>query len=254
MGFPMDTRFGMACLLAMLLLAGGLAACERSAPVSNPADTTAVYVYRTSEHPAGTGKFYMGREIAAMTEHEGAGWLERPDRAVSEFPDRLVQALDLRPTDVVADIGAGTGYFTVRISPRVPQGKVFAVDIQPEMLARIRARVAADSIENVVPILGSDQDPNLPADSVDVALIVVSYHEFSHPREMIARIVEALKPGGRLVLVEYRAEDPTLSVDPLHRMSQAQARREMAAMGLVWSQTKDILPQQHLMIFEKPLE
>lgn len=235
-----------------LLLALSLPGCNPSE--RSPDDDDGAYVLRASEHPGGTGKFYMGREIAAVTEHEGAGWLERPDRAVSEFPERLVQALDLRPTDVVADIGAGTGYYTFRISPRVPQGRVLAVDIQRPMLEQIEARVEADSIGNVETILGTVENPNLPAEAIDVALIIVSYHEFSHPREMIAHVVEALKPGGRLVLVEYRGEDPTLPVDALHRMTEAQARREMAAMGLVWSQTKDVLPQQHLMIFEKPAE
>lgn len=235
-----------------VLLAASLAACEPKTDGNR--DPASPYVYRTSEHPDGTGKFYLDREIAPVTEHEGAGWLERPDRAVSEFPDRLVQAIDLRPTDVVADIGAGTGYFTFRLSPRVPQGRVLAVDIQPEMLDEIEARLEAEAIENVETILGTPQDPNLPANSIDVALIVVSYHEFSHPREMMEHIVEALRPGGRLVLVEYRGEDPTLQVDALHRMSEAQARREMEAVGLVWNQTKDVLPQQHLMIFEKPPE
>ncbi len=243
-------RLGLALALLLGSLGGG--ACEPPQPPGAPADSTAVYLYRAAHAPGGTGKVYMGREIASMTDHDEARWLDRPEREVTEFPNRVVQALELRLTDVVADIGAGTGYFTFRLSPRVPQGRVLAVDIQPAMLDRIRARMATEGVSNIEPILGTEEDPGLPPGAVDVALIVVSYHEFSHPREMMARVVEALKPGGRLVLVEYRGEDPTLQVPPLHKMTQAQARREMEAVGLVWIQTKDVLPQQHFMVFEKP--
>ena len=254
-----DTRtrytrgLGLAC--GLLLLAGSLGwgACERFSPGAST-DSTAVYVFRTSQSPNGTGKFYMDREIADVIEHDpGAQWLERPGREDAEFPNRVIEALDLRPTDVVTDIGAGTGYFTFRISPHVPDGKVLAVDIQPEMLDQIRTRMEADSVANVEPLLGTVENPNLPNDAVDVTLIVGSYHEFSHPYEMMQHIVAALRPGGRLVLVEYRGEDPTILIDPVHKMTEAQARKEMAALGLVWSQTKDFLPQQHFMIFEKPV-
>lgn len=232
---------------------GALGGCEPSGG-GEATDSNSVYAYQTPTPPDGTGKLYLGREIAGMTEHDpGSSWLERPERETTEFPSRVVQALELQPTDVVADIGAGTGYFTFRISPRVPRGTVFAVEIQPEMLEQIRERMAAEGITNVTPVLGTPQNPNLPAASIDVALIVVSYHEFSHPHEMLEHIVAALKPGGRLVLVEYRAEDPTLPVGALHRMAEAQARREMEAVGLVWTQTKDVLPQQHFMVFEKPI-
>jgi ubiquinone/menaquinone biosynthesis C-methylase UbiE len=227
-------------------------ACE--VPEADPVrtDSSAAYTYKKTPSAGGTGKVYMGREIAEMTEAEEAAWLERPQRAASEFPDRVVAAMDLESDDVVADIGAGTGYYTFRLAPRVPDGKVLAVDIQPAMLDTIRTRAAADTLANVVPILGSPTDPNLPDDSVDVALIVFSYTEFSHPREMVTAIREALVPGGRLVLVEYRGEDSTLPVDRLHRITQEQARREMAAVGLRWIETRDVLPQHHFMVFEKP--
>lgn len=240
--------------LALVVLAGSLGwgACERFARHPS-ADSTSVYSYQESQDPDGTGKFYMGREIAAVTAPD-ARWYERPEREVAEFPNRVVEALDLQPTDVVADIGAGTGYFTFKISPHVPDGQVLAVDIQPEMLDQIRARIAADSVANVEPILGSVENPNLPPDSVDVALIVASYHQFSHPHEMMQHIVAALKPRGRLVLVEYRGEDATIPVVPLLKITEAQMRKEMAVHGLVWSQTKDFLPQQHFMVFEKPMQ
>ncbi len=252
----MRTRYtrglGLAC--GLLLLAGGSLGWGACQPPGASVDSTSVYSYQTSQNPNDTTKFYMGREIAEVAEHDTAAkWLERPEREDIEFPNRIIEALDLRPTDVVADIGAGTGYFTFRISPHVPEGKVLAVDIQPEMLDQIRTRMEADSVANVEPLLGTVKNPNLPNNAVDVTLIVGSYHEFSHPHEMMQHIVAALQPGGRLVLVEYRGEDPTIPIDPVHKMTEAQARKEMAAHGLVWSQNKNFLPQQHFMIFEKPV-
>jgi ubiquinone/menaquinone biosynthesis C-methylase UbiE len=138
------------------------------------------------------------------------------------------------------------------MSPLVPRGRVLAVDIQPEMLDEITQRMAADRVDNVVPARGTVTDPGLEENSVDVALIVDAYHEFSHPREMMLAVRKALRPGGRLVLVEFRLEDPEVPIKPLHKMSQAQARAEMAAAGLEWVETRDILPRQHFMVFRKP--
>lgn len=233
-----------------LLLVSGCATPQEEVPQ----ETDVAYTYEASNAAGGSGKFYLGREIPAVTDHEpGAAWLERPEREASEFPNRVAQALDLRPTDVVADIGAGTGYFTFRLSPLVPEGLVLAVDIQQEMLDRIAARREREGVPNVRTILGTVEDPNLPDRAVDVVLIALAYHEFSHPKEMLEHVVEALRPGGRVVLVEYRGEDATISVDPLHKMTEAQIRREMEAVGLVWMQTKDVLPQQHFVVFQKPL-
>ena len=158
----------------------------------------------------------------------------------------------LKPTDVVADIGAGTGYFSFRLSRVVPQGKVYAVDIQPEMLAIIEKRKAAGGAVNIIALLGTEMDTRLPAQAVDVALLVDAYHEFSYPREMMESIVRSLKPGGRVIQVEYRAEDPDVPIKRLHKMSVDQARKEMAAVGLVWKETKSFLPQQHFLVYEKP--
>ena len=199
----------------------------------------------------GIGKRYMGREIARVMGHQGAGWLERSQREREERTDLLIAALGLNPGDVVADVGAGTGYFAFRMSPLVPQGKVFAVDIQLEMLDIIRSRMD-ESTGNIMPVLGNDQDVRLPPGSIDLILLVDAYHEFSPPREMGLTMVQALKPGGRIALVEYRAEDPTVPIKPLHKMSQAQAIREMEALGLRWLQTLPVLPQQHLILVEKP--
>jgi len=199
----------------------------------------------------GTGKLYMGREIARVMGYQGANWLERKDREKEERTDLLVQALELQPTDVVADIGAGTGYFTFRMSPLVPQGEVLAVDIQPEMIALLKENIAEHNAENVTTILCTEQNPNLPANSVDLVLMVDAYHEFAYPREVMLHIVKALKPEGRVALVEYRAEDPEVMIKPLHKMSVEQAKKEMNAVGLYLIGNKTLLPKQHLMLFGK---
>ena len=157
----------------------------------------------------------------------------------------------MQPDDVVADIGAGTGYFSFPIAQRVPKGKVLAVDIQQQMLDIIAARKEADNVKNIETVMGTEQDPNLPEASVDLILIVDAYHEFSHPYEMGAAMARALKPGGLLVLIEYRAEDRGVPIKPLHKMTQKQSKREMAAVGLEWLRTEDFLPQQHFMVFRR---
>ncbi|HEY9711039.1 MAG TPA: class I SAM-dependent methyltransferase [Oculatellaceae cyanobacterium] len=221
----------------------------------NPvAESGSVYQERVVHSLDGIGKFYMGREIAKVMGHTEALWLERPSREVTEQPKQVVVALDLKPTDVVADIGAGTGYFSFRINPRVPEGKVLAVDIQPEMIDIMNFLKKENNVTNVEPILGSVTDPNLPDESVDLALMVDAYHEFEYPKEVMEGVVRALKPGGRVVLVEYRRENPFIPIKALHKMTQNQARKEMKAVGLQWLETKSFLPEQHLMVFEKPKE
>ena len=200
----------------------------------------------------GIGKFYMGREISHVMGHLGAGWLERPERERQERTDLLIAGLNLSDDFVVADIGAGTGYFTFPVAQRVPRGKVFSVDIQPEMLARVERRKALENIANVETVLGEEDDQKLPAKEIDLAFIVDAYHEFSFPREMGERLKESLKPGGRLVLVEYRAEDRRVPIKRLHKMSELQVKQEMAAIGLDWIRTESYLPQQHVLIFQKP--
>ncbi|HEY9615760.1 MAG TPA: methyltransferase domain-containing protein [Microcoleaceae cyanobacterium] len=209
-------------------------------------------VYQT--RPAsrdGIGKVYLGREIAQVMGHLGAGWLERPSREVEEQPQILIEHLNLKPTDVVADIGAGTGYFSFRIAPLVPQGKVLAVDIQPEMLEILDILKQENHITNVEPILGSETDPHLPPNSVDLALFVDAYHEFTYPQEMMRAIVKALKPNGKVMLVEYRGENPFVTIKKLHKMTQKQVKKELETVGLTWQETQGFLPQQHVMIFSK---
>lgn len=238
--------------LSVLLCAQLAGACDGP---KDESDDFAERFYQegTSRSENGTGRFYMNREIAQVAGVDRRAWLERPERETEELPNRVVRALELRPGDVVADIGAGTGYFTFRISPHVPDGRVFAVDIEEEMLELIRERMDRRGVRNVVPIQGTVRDPNLPDESVDVALIVFTYTQFSHPREMMVHIREALKPGGRVVLVEYRGEDPTIPASPVYTITEAQATKELEAVGLRWRETRDILPQHHFMVFEKPL-
>ncbi len=201
----------------------------------------------------GTGKHYFGREIAQVMGHQGAAWLERKSRATEELPDKVVRGMGLAPDASVADIGAGTGYLTFRIASEVPAGRVFAVDVQPEMLEILHKRIQRRSIGNVLPVLGQPDDPRLPDGTIDAVLLVDAYHEFAYPFEMMRAVVQALRPGGRVFLVEYRGENPRIPIKPLHKMTQQQAITELEAAGLRWLETKDFLPTQHFMVFEKPV-
>ncbi|MGF1537443.1 MAG: class I SAM-dependent methyltransferase [Elainellaceae cyanobacterium] len=199
----------------------------------------------------GIGKTYLGREIAQVMGHRGAAWLERPSREQQERPNLLVSLLNLEDDMVVADVGAGTGYFTFRIAPQVPQGKVLAVDLQPEMLDIIDFLRQDAQVPNVEPVLASETDPNLPA-AVDLVLLVDAYHEFAYPYEVMTAIAGALRPGGRVVLAEYRGENPFIPIKRHHKMTERQVKRELEAAGLRWVSTTEELPSQHLMTFEKP--
>jgi SAM-dependent methyltransferase len=210
-----------------------------------------VYEYRQAT-PDGSGKYYMGREISLVMGHLAAGWLERPTREQEERTDLFIARLPVEPDDVVVDIGAGTGYFSFPIAARVPDGRVLAVDIQPEMLDIIEQRQRVRGARNLETVLGTIENPMLPPGGVDLIFIVDSYHEFSHPREMGRAMFESLKSGGKLVLLEYRAEDRSVPIKELHKMTEEQARLEMAAVGFEWVATENFLPQQHFLVFEKP--
>ena len=239
----------------LALIFGHLTACSQPTASSTTeaasATTDSLYTYGPSTSADGTGKFYMDREIAHVMGHRAADWLERPNRETEERTDLLVEAMNLQADDVIADIGAGSGYFTFRMSPLVPDGKVLAVDIQPEMLEMIAEKQRKEGGDNIQTILGEVDDPNLPSDSVDWVLLVDAYHEFSHPYEMMRDVADALTEDGRVALVEYREEDPSIAIKPKHKMSEAQAVREMEAVGLKLIENKQVLPQQHLMIFGK---
>ena len=219
------------------------------APAAAGADGPA-YQYRRAS-PDGIGKFYYGREIAHVMGYAGVSWLERPERAAEERPDWLGEGLRLKPTATVADIGAGSGYLTRLLSRRVPGGRVYAVDVQPEMVGLLRSLAAEPGFGNVVPVQGAADDVHLPAGSVDLAVMVDVYHELEYPAEVMASVLKALAPKGRVVFVEYRAEDPTVPIKALHKMSEAQIRKEMSGLPLVWEGASERLPLQHLVVFRK---
>jgi len=217
-----------------------------------PSASAPRYEYRRDHDPDGIGKFYLGREIAYVMGHQAAGWLERPEREKEERSSLLLKSLRLKPGEVIADIGAGSGYFTFPLAQKVgPTGKVYAVDIQPEMLNLIRQRMQERKVANVVPIKGTESDPKITEETIHLILLVDVYHEFSHPYEMTLAMVRALKPGGRLVFVEYRLEDPDVPIKLVHKMSQRQVLKEMEPHPLRHVRTLDVLPWQHIIIFEK---
>ena len=240
----------MARVILVCWCVTGWSAAEKQADRSAPTER---YTWREVHDPNGTGKFYMGREIALVMGHLGAGWLERPEREREEQPNRLLDALRLKPGQMVADIGAGSGYFSFRLAKRVgPSGTVFAVDIQPEMLALIRQKMKKRDVTNIVPVKGEITDPKLDKESVDLFLMVDVYHEFSHPWEMTRAMVRSLKPGGRLVFVEYRLEDPSVPIKLVHKRSEKQVIKEMSVHPeMRWVGTLDLLPRQHVVLFEK---
>ena len=210
------------------------------------------YETRQNHDPNGIGKFYMGREIAHVMGHQAADWLDRPERQQEERPDLLLPALKVQRGQSVADIGAGTGYYSRELAALVGEsGTVYAVDIQPEMLQLLTNKMAELKIHNVKPVLGTVTDPKLPADALDLILMVDVYHEFDHPYEMVQAMTRALKPGGRIVFVEFRAEDPDIPIKAVHKMSEAQVRKEMAVHPLEWVETINVLPRQHIIVFKK---
>jgi len=223
-----------------LLLLAGLAACDRSA-ARKPSDD----VPRTP--PSADDGSYRGRPIAATCSYLGADWLDRADRAEREQPERVLDALGLDPAATVADVGAGTGYFTLRLARRV--AKVLATDLQPEMLERLEANVARAGLGNVAPILAAEHDAHLPAGCCDVVLLVDVYHELSDPAAVMAGIRRALTPRGRLVLVEYRGEDPAVAIKPEHKMTLPRVRAELTGLGFTFVEALEFLPDQRIVIF-----
>jgi ubiquinone/menaquinone biosynthesis C-methylase UbiE len=235
----------LACLLT--LVSCPLAKAQETTTPTEPHYTTG------KQTRDGIGKYYMGREIArAIGGHGAIQWLERPEREQEETPDKVVANMELKPGDHVADIGSGSGYFTFRIAEKVPEGKTYAVDIDEPMLEFIETRAKERGADNIIPHQGTLTDTQLPANSIDLAFIADAYHEFSHPREMMESIVKALKPGGRLIQLEYRQEDVSIMIKPLHKMSQKQVIKELTAVGLEHFETRDFLDIQHFMVFKKP--
>ena len=194
-----------------------------------------------------------GRVYAGVMGYQGADWLDRPERVEEEEPDIALDALKLLPGSTVADVGAGSGYMSVKMAKRVgPTGKVYANDIQPEMLTLLRQRLTREKITNIEPVLGAVDDPKLPTNSIDLILMVDVYHEFQQPQIMLRRMRESLKSGGRLVLLEYRKEDPSIPIRPDHKMSVAEAKLEVEAEGYTLTKVDEVLPRQHILIFTRP--
>jgi len=240
------TRAARIVVIAVLALNVTIVATD-----ARGSDLAPVYEMRTPSGN-GIGKVYMGREIANVMSHRRMSRLDRPGRERDERTDLLVAALPVEADDAVADIGAGTGYFSFRVAERVPNGVVYAVDIQQEMLDEIERRKRERGVDNVETLLGRVDDPVLGEQSVDLIFIVDAYHEFSHPREMGEAIYKSLKPGGYLIVVEDRAEDIARSSGALHNMMEAQARKEITALGFTWVRTESFLPQQHFLVFQRP--
>ncbi|MCE9532941.1 MAG: class I SAM-dependent methyltransferase [Planctomycetes bacterium] len=211
------------------------------------------YTWKAAHDPNGIGKFYLGREIAHVMGHAAAGWLERPEREAEEEPQKLLKALKVEAGMTIADIGAGSGYHVFRLAPVVgPKGKILAVDIQQEMLDIIKARMKKEKTTNVETILGKEADPKLPDGALDLILMVDVYHEFEFPYEMTEKMIKALKPGGRLVFVEFKKEDPKVFIKEVHKMSERQVIKEMDEFKkLKHIDTKKDLPWQHVITFEK---
>ena len=237
--------------MRLLAIALGLHAAGSLAFSADPPPANPRYEWRQAT-PDGIGKFYYGREIAHVMGHQAADWLERPERDEEEHTGTLIKQLAVRQGDWVADIGAGTGYFTRRLAQAVGgQGRVFAVDIQPEMLELLTNNTTKAGLTNIQPVLGTITDPKLPARKIDLALLVDVYHEFDHPYEMMQGIARAMKPGGRVVFVEFRGEDPEVPIKPLHKMTEAQVKTEMGGLPFDWQETIRVLPRQHIIIFRK---
>ena len=200
----------------------------------------------------GIGKSYMGRDIAGVMGWQAAGWLERPERVQEERPDLLLAELGLQAGMVVADIGAGSGYHSRRMAEVVGKsGKVYAVDVQPQMVQMLSATARETRYSNIKPVLSTVDDVKLPQASVDLAIMVDVYHELEFPLEVMRSIVKALKPGGRVAFVEYRAEDASVPIKTVHKMSEAQIKREAAPLGIEWERTSTVLPWQHIVFFKK---
>jgi predicted methyltransferase len=221
----------------LLIVTSGLTACVLAVATAQQAGV----------HPI------TGRRFAGVMGYQGADWLDREERDIEEAPDRAIDALDIRPGMAVADIGAGSGYMTVRLARRVgPAGKVYAEDIQQQMIELLNGRLQREKTTNVVTVLGTLDDPKLPADTIDLMLLVDVYHEFSEPVRMLAGMRAALKSGGRLVLLEYRKEDPTIPIRFEHKMTVTEAKAEVEAAGFTLTKVDERLPRQHILIFTKP--
>lgn len=218
--------------------------------VSNLPQQDKIYTYKTASE-GGSGKFYNGREIAQLMDFGGSQWLERNTREVEENANLAISKLPVTNKSVVADISAGTGYYTFKIYGMVPKGKVYAEEIQDDAVTYLKNKAGQLNASNVIVLKGKEQSPELPLNSIDLALMVDVYHELSFPHEMLQSIRKSLKPKGKLLLLEYRAEDPKIDIKPLHKMSVKQVNKELATNGFHLVQDGEFLPIQHFLLYEK---
>ena len=211
-------------------------------------DTVYTYANGSSD---GIGKFYKGREIAFVMGAMGSDWLERDTRNIEENTNAAIEAIQVAPNAAIADIGAGTGYYSFRLAKKVPNGKVYAVDIQDEMIDMLKQKKAQIKDSVVQIIKSSIKSPNLPDNSIDLAIMVDVYHELEYPQEMLQALKKALKPTGKILLIEYRGEDPSVPIKPLHKTTVAQLGKELQANGFILSYKGDFLPIQHFLLYSK---
>ena len=235
-------------LLLCFLFICAYGSCQHAPSATAENDTSYIY---GNPSGGGTGKFYFGREIANIMDASGSDWLERSSRPKEENTSLIVKSMKLKPGMVVADIGAGTGYYTFRIAKLVPQGKVYAVEIQEELIDLLNKRKNETGANHVEVIRGDTLSVNLPENTVDLAILVDVYHELSWPREIIHSIGKSLKPDGKILLVEYRGEDPEVRIKPLHKTTIEQLSREMKSHGFVVDKRVNVLPIQHFLVFRK---
>lgn len=236
--------------LASLLLLLGQIGCTQTNKQKIVNQTDSVYQYKTASRD-GIGKIYKGREISFVMDAAGADWLERNNRNEEENTRLAISKLPITSKSVVADIGAGSGYYTFRIAQKLIEGKVYAVEIQDEFIDLLKKNKLQKGIKNVEIVKGTEQNPNLPANSIDLAIMVDVYHELAYPQEMLSALMTSLKPDGKILLLEYRAEDPDVAIKELHKISVKQVDKEMEANGFKLYKREDFLPMQHFLVYEK---
>lgn len=236
-------------LIACFFLLGQIG-CTQTIKQKINAKTDSVYQYKAASGD-GSGKVYQGREISFVMDAAGANWLERNNRNEEENTTLAISKLPITSKSVVADIGAGSGYYTFRIAQKLTEGKVYAVEIQDEFINLLKKNQLQKGIKNVEVVKGTEQNPKLTANSIDLAIMVDVYHELAYPQEMLSALKTALKPDGKILLLEYRAEDPDVAIKELHKMSVKQVNKEMEANGFKLYKLEDFLPMQHFLVYEK---
>jgi len=234
----------LSIVFALFMLTSVVPSSAQETDISNE------YIYKKGSFD-GVGKWYMGREIAHVMGFQGMSWLERPEREAEENTTKLLLNMVINEDDTIADIGAGSGYHVFKMAPLAKNGEIYAVDIQDEMLAELRRKKEKKQLKNITVTKGTNKSINLPENSVNKVLMVDVYHEFDYPIEMIASVQKALRPDGKLFLIEYRGEDENVPIKELHKMTEAQAVKEMQAAGFKLERNIDNLPWQHCMVFVK---